>query len=169
MTKTVLCALGVFFITISLYAVHHPTGDLASFMSISGHWNNVRIGLGIALLVYSLIDPVRQAAVRLLAGLAASVAIGLTIMSFFTVYILAIDTFCLLTGSIFVLLASLELPTNHPVHIESLHLPHLPRLQLPLAKLSLHLPHLHLSHRAWDTSAAADALDVPLSRRQSVA
>ena len=139
MTRYVLCALGVFFIGLSLFALGHPNSLLSSFMNFSSAASLIRIAVGLVAVTYGLLDITRQFIVRALVAVMALVALGAALLSLTTVYVLAIDTFCLVAGGLFGLVASLELTTSHPVHVR------LPRVSLPSAPS---LPQFHLRHIA---------------------
>lgn len=139
MTRAVLFAIGLFFIGIACYAITNPTGDMSSFMNVTWQWNALRIFCGILFIAYSALDYVRQDLVRKFLGVVSVLVLLFTLFSFYSLYILAIDTFCLAVGGIYTLLGSLELSTNHPLHIK------LPEIRFPKPDITFMLSYRTLS------------------------
>ena len=141
MTRYVLSIICALLIFASLYGLRHPHSELAMFLNVSSKWAYARIGCAIATLSYVLINPLRQYAIRCLFALLGAAAIIYGLLSLTTYYVLILDSFALVGGGIYTLLASLELTTNYPVSWP-LHLPQLPRFDFTMLRIQTSL-YLH--------------------------
>ncbi|GAC1387001.1 MAG: hypothetical protein NVS1B7_6310 [Candidatus Saccharimonadales bacterium] len=119
MTRYVLYVLCAFLIAISLFGLYRPTSELACFINVSHNWTYARIGTATAMLLYTAIDYFKQYFLRIVFGLIGCGLILAGLLSITSYYLMIVDTFALITGGIFTLLATLELSTKHPIRLRT--------------------------------------------------
>lgn len=116
MSRLLLIIYSAFLIFVSYISSRFPHNELNWFMTASPHWDNVRVGLALGLLLYAATEYFRVWPIRLLLGLSALLmgAIGVaglyaeTFLGLVDLNLRLLDIFILVEGGVFGLMASLE-------------------------------------------------------------
>lgn len=141
MTRPILCAVGISVILSSLYVIGHPHSELAYFMDYDRFWSNIRVGGALLAMVFALAYPLRIKVVRVVTGALAMVALAVGLLSLISIYLRVIDTFILMCGGTYTLLAAIELPGVHYNWERQwqwkLRMPQLPQYNFTMARIWL--------------------------------